>query len=64
MSNQAFLTVTEAAELLRVKIPTIYKWVQTRQIPYRKHGRLLCFDRQSLIDWSNTTKIQPYFDKP
>ena len=59
MINQIFLTPPQAADFLGVKISTIYKWVHMRKIPFRKHGRLLRFDRQSLADWSNCQIIQP-----
>ena len=63
MNNQIFLNPTQAAELLGVKIATIYKWVHFKQIPYRKHGRLLRFNRQSLIGGSNRQEIQPYLNQ-
>jgi excisionase family DNA binding protein len=62
MVDKIFLSPKEAAELLGVSIATIYKWVHFKEIPYRKHGRLLKFDRRSLIDWSNS-QIQQEFTK-
>ena len=59
MTEQVFLNQKEAARLLGVKVCTIYKWVHTKQIPYRKHGRLLKFDRRSLLEWSNQRETQP-----
>jgi len=59
MTDQTFLTPSQAADFLGVKLSTIYKWVHMRKIPFRKHGRLLRFDRQSLIAWSNCQIIQP-----
>ena len=61
MSDDSFMTPVQAAVFLGVKLPTIYKWVQMKQIPFRKHGRLLRFSRRDLLDWSNNRKIQPYF---
>jgi excisionase family DNA binding protein len=60
MTEAIFLTPKEAADILSVKVSTIYKWVHFKQIPYRKHGKLLRFDRRSLIIWSNAREIQPY----
>ncbi|MBP6217791.1 MAG: helix-turn-helix domain-containing protein [Oligoflexales bacterium] len=53
------LTPIEAASLLSVKPSTIYAWVHRRLIPFRKHGRLLRFDRETLIKWSKNTETQP-----
>ncbi len=46
------LTTKEAAALLAVSVRTIYAWVAERRIPYRKAGRLLRFDRDELLAWS------------
>ncbi len=61
MNDDSFMTPAQAADFLGIKLPTIYKWVQMKQIPFRKHGRLLRFSRRDLLDWSNNRKIQPYF---
>lgn len=62
MTEPLFLNPQQAADLLGVKISTIYTWVQMRQIPYRKHGRLIRFERRSLLVWSKSREIQPYAD--
>ncbi len=53
------LNPLEAAHLLCVKPATIYSWVHRRLIPFRKHGRLLRFDRDALLDWSKSKEIKP-----
>lgn len=53
------LTPVEAAALLGIKPSTIYSWVHRRLIPFRKHGKLLRFDREALLKWSKTTETQP-----
>lgn len=60
MTEQIFLNPKGAADLLGVKVCTIYKWVHIKQIPYRKHGRLLKFERRSLLEWSNLRETKPY----
>ncbi len=51
LTEQAhFLTVTEAAELLRVKPRTIHYWVSEGRIPFRKAGRFTLCDRTELIE--------------
>jgi len=47
-----FLTVREAAELLRLAPKTIYALVTSRRVPYRKAGRRLLFLESELIEWT------------
>lgn len=54
-----FLKPLEAAAFLRVKLSTLYKWVHRREIPFRKHGRYLVFEQNSLIDWSDKRETKP-----
>ena len=46
-----FLTVKELAEMLRVKVRTIYSWVEADLIPYHKPGRTMIFRLDEIIDW-------------
>jgi excisionase family DNA binding protein len=39
--NSDLLTVSEAAEILRLRVSTIRAWVCQRKIPYVKVGRLV-----------------------
>ena len=47
-----FMTVREAAELLRLAPKTLYSLVSQRRIPYRKAGRRLLFLESDLISWT------------
>ena len=47
-----FLSVQEAAELLRVSPRTIYGWVSQRKIVPRHAGRRLLFLESELIAWT------------
>jgi len=60
MLETTYINAPQAASLLGVKVGTIYKWVQHKKIPFRKHGRLLKFDRRSLVDWSNQQETKAY----
>ena len=52
-TNQGrFMTVHEAAELLRLAPKSLYSLVSQRRIPYRKAGRRLLFLESELIDWT------------
>lgn len=49
-----FMTCTEVAELLRVKVGTIYSWISYKQIDkslYRKLGRKPIFIKENVISW-------------
>jgi len=47
-----FLSVLEAAELLRVSPRTVYGWSSQGVIPHRKAGRRLIFLESELIDFT------------
>ena len=54
-----YLTVPEAAELLRIKPRTVYAWVALDKIPFHKPSRnLLLFDRDALIRWLESQRPQ------
>lgn len=46
-----FLTLVEAAEILRLKPNTIYSLVHRNEIPYMKTGKKLYFSRADLLAW-------------
>lgn len=47
-----FLTVSEVAELLRLKPRTIYEMVSERRIPYRKAGDRTIFLLDEILKWT------------
>lgn len=52
--QKIFMTATETAEILQVKVSTIYSWLSYKQLPadiYRKLGRKPIFIRQKVLDW-------------
>lgn len=52
--NVIFMDTKSVAELLHVKIETIYSWLHYKQIPnniYRKLGRKAIFIREEVIKW-------------
>ena len=53
--DHRFITVSEAAELLRLAPKSIYSLVSQRRIPYRKAGRRLLFLESELILWTLPT---------
>jgi excisionase family DNA binding protein len=51
-----WLTIQEAAELLRVKVSWLYERTRTNSIPHVKLGKYLRFDREELIAWATEFK--------
>lgn len=50
MSNQhRFLRVKEAAEFLRVSVPTIRKWIRVGKLQPHRAGRVILFERDDLL---------------
>ena len=47
-----WLTVEEAADLLRVKISWLYERTRTNEVPHLKIGKYLRFDRKELLAWT------------
>lgn len=50
------LSVSEAAEFLKISKSTLYGKVSDRLIPFMKKGQRLYFDRQELIAWLQAGK--------
>jgi excisionase family DNA binding protein len=46
-----WLTVQEAAALLRVPVSWLYERTRTNSVPHVKLGKYLRFDRDELIAW-------------
>jgi len=61
--EKIFLTIQEASELIRLKVPTIKRLVAMGKIPsYKVSGRRL-FDRDELIQWVKSQKDDRYQGK-
>jgi excisionase family DNA binding protein len=52
MNDETLLTVEEAAALLRIKPGTLYSWVSKGNVPHRRVGSLVRFDRDELMQWT------------
>ncbi len=54
--EQRFLTTDEAADLLRIKKQTLFKWICEGKLPsYRIGGRTI-FSEKELLDWVESRK--------
>lgn len=51
-----YLTVKELAQMLRVKVRTIYSWVENDLIPYHKPGRITIFRLDEITEWLETKR--------
>ncbi len=60
--EKAFFSPKEAAVFLNMSARTIYRYVQAREIPYRKHGKLVRFYIQDLLRWSKAREVKPYYE--
>lgn len=57
MTRQArFMTVSEAAELLRLAPKSLYSMASQRRVPFRKAGRRLLFLESELVEWTRPTE--------
>ena len=48
----SWLTVEEAARLLRVKVSWLYERTRTNEVPHVKLGKYLRFDQDELLSWT------------
>jgi excisionase family DNA binding protein len=51
-----WLTVQEAADLLRVPVSWVYERTRTNSVPHVKLGKYLRFDRDELNAWLEDSK--------
>lgn len=49
-----WLSVDEVAAYLGVKRDTVYKWIERKQMPAKKVGRLWKFKKGQIDEWVNT----------
>jgi excisionase family DNA binding protein len=57
--TERWLSIDEISVHLGVKKDTIYKWVQTTNIPYHEVGRLLKFKVKDVGRWVQLGKAAP-----
>jgi excisionase family DNA binding protein len=57
--DSPWLTVPEAARYLGWPKGRLYKLTAARDVPYRKHGSRILFQRQELDQWLNQYREGP-----
>jgi len=51
--DEEFLAVEQAAEFLKLSVPTLYSKVSRGEIPVNKPGKRLYFKKAELLKWIN-----------
>ncbi|MCI4667827.1 MAG: helix-turn-helix domain-containing protein [Bacteroidia bacterium] len=49
--EQGLFDVKEAAEFLKMKVPTLYGLTSKREIPFFKKGKRIYFKKDELLEW-------------
>ncbi len=55
-ANMSLWRVDQAADYLGIRPKTLYEWVRTGRVPYRKLGFNVRFDPAELEDWAGQTR--------
>jgi excisionase family DNA binding protein len=50
------IDIKEVSEMIGVKKPTIYEWVRTGKIPFRRLNGLIRFDPDEINEWVESQK--------
>ncbi len=58
IQENEFLTIDEAAKLVKLSKPTLYGLVHKKSIPYSKKGKRLYFQKSELLDWIKSGKAE------
>ena len=55
--NKKYYTVGEIAKHIRCSIPTIYRYVSQRNIPYIKQGHRVLFELDKIDGWMEANRV-------
>jgi excisionase family DNA binding protein len=58
IKQDELLTISEASQLLKLAIPTIYSKVSKNEIPVNKQGKKLYFYKSELIEWVRAGRVK------
>lgn len=53
------LNINQAAEILNLKVPTLYRWVHERKIPFVKMGNKLRFKQEEITEFIDKNSYTP-----
>jgi len=51
MMDNRWLSADEIADYLNIKRSTVYKWIETRNIPAHKFGHVWKFRMKEIVEW-------------
>jgi excisionase family DNA binding protein len=57
MTEDRWLSTDEVADYLNVKKGTIYKWIETRNVPAHRVGNNWKFRRDEIAEWVRSTGV-------
>jgi excisionase family DNA binding protein len=55
--NKKFISPKELKETLGISLPTVYRLIESRKLPFFKIGKSLRFLREDIIDYLETHRI-------
>ena len=61
--ERRFLTMTEAAERLKITPRLVRRLVQERRIRYHKAGRTILIEEQDVLDFIDRHTVEPFESK-
>lgn len=56
---EKLLSINEASHQIGLKVPTIYKYICCRKIPYIKIGSRVFFSHEQLSKWIDDHRVEP-----
>tara|TARA_Y100000385_G_C12724810_1_gene480213 strand:- start:105 stop:446 length:342 start_codon:yes stop_codon:yes gene_type:complete len=59
---EQFITIQEAAQFLKLTVPTLYSKVSRRELPVMKRGNRLYFSKYELIDYLKQGRKKSNFE--
>ena len=61
--NEALLDVGQVAQMLKISIATVRRWVWQGYIPYMKIGKAIRFSNSDIESWINSKCANPMASK-
>lgn len=56
-SNTEFMDIQEASNFLKLKVSTIYQFVDKNKIPFHKPTKKLLFKKSELVEWVEKNRV-------
>ena len=59
VENRGLVNVVTAAEILGIRVSTLYSWCEQQRVPHVRLGRALRFDLNTLCEWIDQHAVHP-----